>query len=94
MWSQAKYLEQAWAQHLRDGGNAHGLASFHQKCHEIQIEEWVTRGDGFSAVSVKFFDRFWSLPIPAVAMHLSQDILGCTGGLYALPSEHVESRNI
>lgn len=65
-----------------------------KECHEIQIEEWVRRGNGFSAVSVKFLDRFWPLLIPMVVMHLSQDSLGCPEGLYALPSERLESGNI
>lgn len=49
-----------------------------QECHGSQIEEWPKRGDGFSSVSVEFFGRFRSLPVPPVVMHLSQDNLGCT----------------
>lgn len=46
--------------------------------HENHSKERVRRGNGFSAVPVKFFDRFRSPPIPTVVMHLSQDSLGCT----------------
>lgn len=64
-----------------------------EECHENPIKEQVRRGDGFSTVSVEFFDRFWFLLIITVVMHLSQDNLGCTLGLYAMPSESLNSGN-